>query len=241
MSIAWKPNSLPLDVVLIKPLILLEYQKLLLLQIQSTLPKEFLIHCCTHFKFMLYLFFVNFEISLCEIKKIQLNSGSAQVNATSYFIKWLIRKLNHLILFLTICANYCGTSARKKNAMIFQASDLKGQQFLELHNNNNNLIEPSYVKGGSWLKFFGHLNSLCARVTRAITNHAPIGEYRLRFFPQESFNCLCSSYPIKMRHHILHECRRYNECWNPRRDTISYFILFLEFNSNVFAFSSAIT
>jgi len=77
-------------------------------------------------------------------------------------------------------------------------------------------------------------------VTRAITNHAPIGKYRLRFFPWESFNCLCRSYPIETRHHILHECRRYNKYWNLRRDMISYFILFLEFNCNAFAFASAI-
>ena len=32
--------------------------------------------------------------------------------------------------------------------MIFQASDGKGKQFLELHNDNSNNIEPSYIKGG---------------------------------------------------------------------------------------------
>ena len=31
--------------------------------------------------------------------------------------------------------------------------------------------------------FFGHSNSLYARATRAIVNHAPIREYHLRFFP----------------------------------------------------------
>jgi len=33
--------------------------------------------------------------------------------------------------------------------MIFQASDLKEQQFLKLCDDDNNPIEPSYVKGGS--------------------------------------------------------------------------------------------
>ena len=73
----------------------------------------------------------------------------------------------------------------------FQASDLKGRQFLDLVDNNNNIIESFYVKGGSWLKMFGHSNSLCAWATRAITNHTPIGEYRLRFFPREQFKCSC--------------------------------------------------
>jgi len=43
-------------------------------------------------------------------------------------------------------------------------------------------------------------------VTRMIMNHAPIGEYRLRFFPNKSFACPCDDYPIEMRVHILHGC-----------------------------------
>ena len=123
----------------------------------------------------------------------------------------------------------------------FQASNLKGQHFLELCDEDNNLLEPMYAKRGSWLKYLGHSNSLCARATRAIINHAPIGEYRLRFFPREDFSCLCGEYPIEMRHHILHECKRFNVYWNPRRDSISHFILFLEFNSRAFSFESAIS
>jgi len=33
--------------------------------------------------------------------------------------------------------------------MIFQALDLKERHFLKLHDDNNNIIKPSYVKGGS--------------------------------------------------------------------------------------------
>jgi len=76
--------------------------------------------------------------------------------------------------------------------MTFQASDLKEKQFLDLLDDKNNIIKPSYSKGGSWLKAFGHSNSLCARATRAITNHAPTGKYRLRFFLREEFKCSCS-------------------------------------------------
>jgi len=83
--------------------------------------------------------------------------------------------------------------------MIFQASDLKGKQFLDLLDSDGNDLEPSYIKDGSWLKFFGHSNSLCARAIRAITNHAPIDKYRLRFFPREEFSYPCRFYPIKTR------------------------------------------
>ena len=69
----------------------------------------------------------------------------------------------------------------------FQASDNKERYFLDLLDDNFNSIELTYTKGGLWLKFFDHSNSLCTRATRAITNHAPIGEYWLRFLLQEEF------------------------------------------------------
>jgi len=117
-------------------------------------------------------------------------------------------------------------------------SDLKRKHFLDLLNNDNNIIKLSYIKGRSWLKHFGHSSSLYARATRAIIN---IGEYRLRFFSRKDFSCPYSFYSIKSRRHILHKCRRFNEYWNLRRDSISHFILFLEFNPNVFAFVNLIT
>jgi len=128
----------------------------------------------------------------------------------------------------------------KQWKMFFQASDNKGRHFLDLLDDDLCPIEPSYAKGGSWIKYFGHSNSLCPRATCTIVNHAPIGEY-LRFFPSEDFSCPCGNYPIETRHHILHECRRFNNYWNPRHDTISHFTLFLEFNKNAFSFEESIT
>ena len=94
--------------------------------------------------------------------------------------------------------------------MTFQALDGKGRQFLDLVDDNLNIFEPAYTKGGLWLKVFSHSNSLYACATRAITNHTPIGEYHLRFFPNEDFKCPCGNYPIESRRHILHECTRFN-------------------------------
>ena len=59
----------------------------------------------------------------------------------------------------------------------FQASDDKERYFLDLLDNDLNSIELTYSKGGSWLRFFGHSNSLCTKATRAITNHTLIREY----------------------------------------------------------------
>ena len=61
--------------------------------------------------------------------------------------------------------------------MTFQAFDGKGNHFLDLLDNDFNIIELSYMKDGPWLQAFGHSNLLCACAMRAITNHAPIGEY----------------------------------------------------------------
>ena len=123
--------------------------------------------------------------------------------------------------------------------MTFQASDGKERNFLDLLNDDFNPIKPHYTKGGPWLQAFSHSNSLCARAVRAITNHAPIGEYRLRFLPGMDFSCPCSNYPIESHRHILHECRRFNGYWNPRRDSLSHFVMFLTANPNAFAFVSS--
>ena len=124
--------------------------------------------------------------------------------------------------------------------MMFQDFDEKGKNFLELLDDDLNVIEPSYTKGGPWLQLVGHSNSLCARATRAITNHAPIGEYQLRFFPKEDFLCPCNEYPIESRRHILYDCKRFNGYWNPKRDTLKHFVMFLIANPSAFAFNDSV-
>ena len=124
--------------------------------------------------------------------------------------------------------------------MTFQASDFKENHFLSLLDDNDNIIELLYVKRGLWLKMLDHSNSLYARATRVITNHAPTGKYRLRFFPREEFKYPCSLYPIKSRCYILYEYGRFNSYWNLRRDSLSYFVMFLEFNLSTFTFSDSL-
>ena len=118
--------------------------------------------------------------------------------------------------------------------MTFQALDLKGKQFLDLLDKDNNIIKPSYTKEESWLKIFSHSNSLCTCALWAITNHTLIGEYRLRFFPRKEFKCPYSSYPIEIRYYILHECNRFNRYWNPRRDSLGHLTMFLVTNLSAF-------
>ena len=115
--------------------------------------------------------------------------------------------------------------------IMFQALDNKERNFLDLLDNNLNIIKPIYSKDRLWLKHFSHSNLLCTRAMRAIVNHTPIDKYHLKFFLWEDFTYPCSLYPIETRRHILHEYKRYNNYWNLRRNTLAHFILFLEFNS----------
>jgi len=118
------------------------------------------------------------------------------------YLKWhLHNKVNKetkmfKLLPLYPCKNLWNFSKKCKSnnilnvwKIMFQASDLKENQFLDLVDNNNNIIKLTYIKGGSWLKMFGYSNSLYACAIRVITNHAPIGKFRLRFFPRKQFKC----------------------------------------------------
>ena len=125
--------------------------------------------------------------------------------------------------------------------MTFQASDYKGNHFLHLFDNDYLSIKPTYIKDGTWLKLIGHSNSLCVRMTRAITNYTSIGKYHSRFFSKENFNCLYKLYPIKSRCYILHKYRKYNNYLNLSRESLNHFITFLEFHSGAFSFYERIT
>ena len=120
--------------------------------------------------------------------------------------------------------------------MFFQAADTRRRNSLDLLDDNLNPIEPSNIKDSPWLQYFSYSNLLCARAIRAIINHTSIGKYWLRFFSKEDFSCPCGMYPIETRRYILHKYNRFNKYWNPRRDTLAHFTLFLQFNPSAFSF-----
>jgi len=125
--------------------------------------------------------------------------------------------------------------------MTFQVSDFKRKHFLDLLNKDYLLIKPIYTKSSMWLKSIRYSNSLCVRVIRAITNHAPIGEYHLRFFSKKNFSYSYSYYLIELRCYILYEYRIYNKYWNSNKEFFNYFIIFSEFNPRTFSFHKEIT
>ena len=119
------------------------------------------------------------------------------------YIYQLTKSLNSIKLVLFYLAKLYETLAEKKCdsivkkwQMYFQASDLKGKNFLNLNDNDGYPICLSYSKSGTWLQHFSHFNSLCTHITRLITNHIPIDKYRIRFFPNKSFACPYSNSPF---------------------------------------------
>jgi len=125
--------------------------------------------------------------------------------------------------------------------MYFQASDFRGRNFLELNDSDNKAINPTYAKGGAWLKHIGRSNTVYAHITRLIINHATIGEYRQRFLPSKPVICPCRHAPLKTHNHILFECKRYRQSWNPKQDSLKDILTFLEFNPGIFCFQEGIT
>jgi len=163
-------------------------------------------------------------------------------------VKWsphtlVNRELKHLQIDPILPSKSSWEFNRKKECdfiinkwqMYFQASEYRGKNFMDLNDDNNQHIHPTYTKEGAWLKHFGLSNSLCAHITRLIINHAPIGKYRLRFFPKESIACLCGNYPIEMRRHIL-----FKKSWNPKRESLKDITMFLEFNPGAFCLQDSI-
>ena len=45
--------------------------------------------------------------------------------------------------------------------MTFQALNYKGNNFLDLTNDNSYHTKPTYTKNSTWLKHFEHSNTLC--------------------------------------------------------------------------------
>jgi len=85
----------------------------------------------------------------------------------------------------------------------FKDSKKKGQLFLEFEDDNEQVIKPTYTKGGSWLLHIGISNSVYARFICMMLRHIPIGEYWQRFFPNMAIHYPCSEADIETWEHIF--------------------------------------
>jgi len=93
----------------------------------------------------------------------------------------------------------------------FSSSQKKGQLFLDFEDEKEQVLKPTYVKGGSWLPSIGFSNSLYTRFTHMTTGHAPISEYCQRFFPNSPTSCPCSKVDVQTREHIVMQCDRHKQ------------------------------
>ena len=119
------------------------------------------------------------------------------------------------------------------------AKDLKkGHYFLNFEDKKQQVIKPTYAKGGLWLPFIGFTNSLCARFTHMTTGHAPIGEYRQRFFPHLHTSCPCGKADVQTQEHIVMECVRHDPSTWLRNIIINSFVHFLADNPGAFSFNN---
>jgi len=73
--------------------------------------------------------------------------------------------------------------------IMFQASNAKGRQFLDLLDDDLKPIEPLYSKGGPWL------NSSVTLIHYVLEPQ----ELSSIMLPQKEFKCPCGQYPIKTR------------------------------------------
>jgi len=120
----------------------------------------------------------------------------------------------------------------------FKDSKKKGQLFLNFEDDNKRVIKLTYAKGGSWLPYIGISNSICVRFTCMMLGHAPIGEYRQRFFPNKAFHYPCGEVDVETREHIFMHYRRYDASFRPRDICISSFVEFITGNPTLFCFDN---
>ena len=89
-----------------------------------------------------------------------------------------------------------------------------GTSFMRLKLKNRR-IKPRRKSADCYIKACEDDNSLFARFTRMVTNHAPIGSYYRRFpHLNKSELCLSPGWRFESRDHVLDKCSRYSRCYS---------------------------
>ena len=125
----------------------------------------------------------------------------------------------------------------------FASTTFRGSRFLNLVDSTGKSLGPSALHHGTWLRLATKdPPTLVARLTRCITAHAPIGEFRLWFFPNEESSCPCGEF-LETREHILYECTRFERDTSIMDPELPLSLIdlvdFLRENPLAFAFTTA--
>ena len=109
---------------------------------------------------------------------------------------------------------------------------------------NGRQVSPSMANPCQFIEATDNNISFLTGFVRALTNHAPTGEYRWRWHPEAETECRHDE-STHTRIHILTECRAYKRSFTSMRDLIYYedslreFIKFLKRNPRAFSFEDA--
>jgi hypothetical protein len=156
--------------------------------------------------------------------------------------------------------NFCREKSSAQNLdwwdNMFNNPKYRGSNFLHLWGKEGKIHRPSSHKGGKWLQAFGSDVQLCACASRAILNHAPIGEYRQQFhMGDRNYRCLCRTntplrdmHVLETRHHLLTNCKHVSYPdygrwgalpgqWRPPPLSLEEFLKLLKENTKLFAFN----
>ena len=127
---------------------------------------------------------------------------------------------------------------------LWKDTTYRGSQWLPIRRKKK-VFKPSFAKSSG--NFFHNMAkgdaSYLSRIAHVLTNHAPTGEYRTRFFPNEPTACPhCDEDTLQTRRHILAECPRYVASfpsmadWGKNRRNDTALTGFLDKNPSAFTF-----
>ncbi|KAF8630245.1 hypothetical protein AX14_011022 [Amanita brunnescens Koide BX004] len=127
--------------------------------------------------------------------------------------------------------------------ILASSKSFKGRQWLPLRRKKK-VFKPA-VRNKAATNFFYDLSgndiATLSRMARAITNHAPTGEYRQRFYPDLDDQCPTCPSCVMSRTHILFHCPRYvplsSSLTNWQRDRLNDKSWKAFFSCNVSAFT----
>lgn len=93
--------------------------------------------------------------------------------------------------------------------VLFQSPADHGCSFCMLFDSADRPLAPLHLSGASWLQHTGGCHGTAARLTQAVSRHAPIGSYHVRFFVDELISCPHCHAILKTVDHIIYKCPHY--------------------------------
>jgi hypothetical protein len=125
----------------------------------------------------------------------------------------------------------------------FWKPSYRGANFMDLSGSKGKPIFPATHKGGPWLQEAGRELSVCTRLCRSVTGHAPVGAYRCRFHIEGPDKCSCDFriLPPETVEHVVHVCPRHRrKRWRGGSYSVANHCDFLRANPSAIAFNPII-